>query len=90
MSTIFQLEAPVFLPANVQDSDSDIEEHEVNVAAVSRKMAFDVGGEEDSNQESGKMASLIPKNGILFNHADLAPAPSKDYCQVVVTLEEVG
>ena len=35
------------------------------------------------------MASLIPKNGVIFNHADTAPAPSKDYCQILVTVDKV-
>ncbi len=35
------------------------------------------------------MASLIPKNGVIFNHADTAPSPSKDYCQILVTVDKV-
>lgn len=35
------------------------------------------------------MASVIAKNGVLFNIADQAPSPSKDYCQVVVTTNKV-
>ncbi|ELT97998.1 hypothetical protein CAPTEDRAFT_130358 [Capitella teleta] len=35
------------------------------------------------------MASLLPKSGNLFNCAEVAPAPSKDYCQVLVTKDQV-
>ena len=36
------------------------------------------------------MASLIPENGVIFNCADVAPPPSKDYCQIIVTREHVS
>ena len=35
------------------------------------------------------MASLIPSNGVLVNFAARAEAPSKDYCQLYVTTEQV-
>lgn len=34
--------------------------------------------------------ALIPLNGILYERADVAPSPSKDYCQLLVTVKEVG
>lgn len=39
--------------------------------------------------QNEKMASLIPENGVIFNCADTAPPPSKDYCQVIVTWDQV-
>ena len=36
-----------------------------------------------------KMASLIPENGVIYNYADTAPPPSKDYCQILVTWDQV-
>ncbi|KAK2163171.1 hypothetical protein LSH36_84g05055 [Paralvinella palmiformis] len=33
------------------------------------------------------MASLIPESGMIFNFADVAPPPSKDYCQILVTTD---
>ena len=39
------------------------------------------------------MASLIPSSGpgagVIFNVADTAPSPSKDYCQILVTWDQV-
>lgn len=35
------------------------------------------------------MATLLPKNGEIFSYAGTAPSPSKDYCQLVITLNEV-
>ena len=35
------------------------------------------------------MASLIPASGVLLNHAARANAPSKDYCQIYVTTQQV-
>ncbi len=84
MATIFELENPIFV-VNVEDSDSDIEEHEVNMCTMSSVE----GGVEYSNEQSDKMASLLPKDGTLFNFAELAPSPSKDYCQVMVTTNQV-
>ncbi|CAD5111196.1 DgyrCDS529 [Dimorphilus gyrociliatus] len=34
------------------------------------------------------MASLLPKNGEIFSYSATAPSPSKDYCQLVVTVNE--
>lgn len=36
-----------------------------------------------------KMASLLPENGVIYETAQVAPSPSKDYCQVIVTADEV-
>ena len=41
------------------------------------------------SNESLKMASLVPKNKPLLNYADQAPAPQKDFCQILVTHEQV-
>ena len=35
------------------------------------------------------MASFADKNGVLYNFASQAPSPSKDFCQIVVTLDKV-
>lgn len=35
------------------------------------------------------MASLLPKNGVLFTAEKEAPAPSKDYCNIIVTRDTV-
>lgn len=45
--------------------------------------------------DSGWMASVVKNteetdDDVLFKHADVAPSPSKDYCQIVVTKTEVG
>lgn len=36
------------------------------------------------------MASLLPKNGIIVSHSDVAPPPSKDFCQLLVAQNQVG
>ena len=36
-----------------------------------------------------EMASLIPKSGVIFNYANNAPAPCKDYCQIIVSFDKV-
>ena len=48
------------------------------------KNEMDVGNFEVSNAAL-KMSAWFAPNGVIFNHADVAPPPSKDYCQVVVT-----
>ena len=42
-----------------------------------------------SNEDSVNMATIIPPSGIIFNYADVAPAPCKDYCQIMVTTKQV-
>ena len=37
----------------------------------------------------GRKASILPDSGIVYEKADVAPSPSRDYCQVLVTRKEV-
>ena len=45
---------------------------------------------ESAAQPMHIIKQLLPEDGTLVNHADLAPAPSKDFAQIQFTLDEVS
>jgi hypothetical protein len=34
--------------------------------------------------------SIVPESGVLLDHADVAPSPCRDYCQIIVTSQDVS